>query len=238
MQRAATRLRGVDSTIDAGDRGFRPIPKEQPQPGASLREIFVFFAAKPSPRIIATTFVVAAASRLVIGGWGWWDVAIPAAIIALEPITEWVIHVHVLHRRPTQLGRFTIDPITARKHREHHRNPKDLRIVMVPFQALFPALFLALLAALLLEPARAAMFVASAFGMLLYYEWVHYLIHSPYRAKSAWFRNVSRNHIKHHFKNEHYWFGVTVSLGDRLLGTKPDEHEVETSPTVRTLGIE
>ena len=117
MQRAAARLRGVDSTIDAGDRGFRPIPKDQPQPGASLREIFVFFAAKPSPRIIATTFVLASASRLVIGGWGWWDLAIPAAIIALEPVTEWVIHVHILHRRPTQLGRFTIDPITSRKHR-------------------------------------------------------------------------------------------------------------------------
>lgn len=145
MQRAAARLRGVDSTIDAGDRGFRPIPKDQPEPGASLRDVFVFFAAKPSPRIIATTFLVAAASRLVIGDWGWWDVATPAAIIALEPIT-------------------------ARKHREHHRNPKDLRIVMVPFEALFPALFLALLAALLLEPARAAMLVASAFGMLLYVE--------------------------------------------------------------------
>ena len=100
MQRAAVRLRGVDSTIDAGERGFRPIPKDQPQPGASLREIFVFFAAKPSPRIIATTFVVAAVSRLVIGGWGWWDLAIPAAI-ACRHITLFVV---VFRHAPDELS--------------------------------------------------------------------------------------------------------------------------------------
>ncbi len=212
--------------------------KDQPQPGASLAEVAAFFARKPSPIIIATTFVTATVAKLVIGGWGWWDLAIPAGIIALEPFTEWVIHVRVLHRRPTKLGRFTIDPVTARKHREHHRNPKDLRIVMVPFQALFPALGLAGVLVLVLEPARATMAIASGFGMLLWYEWVHYLIHSPYRPKSTWFRNLSRNHIKHHFKNEHYWFGVTTSFGDRVIGTRPDEKTVETSPTVRSLGID
>lgn len=232
------RTLGVDSTIDAGDDGFRPTPADQPQAGASLGEIFRFFLAKPSPVIIATTFVLAAAARLVIGGWSWWDLAIPAAIIALEPFTEWFIHVRILHRRPTRVGRFTIDPRTARKHREHHRNPRDLRIVMVPFEALIPALVLAGVGAVLLPPERASIAIASGFGMLLWYEWVHYLIHSPYRPKSKWFRTLSRNHVLHHFKNEHYWFGVTVSLGDRALGTKPDEKSVDASPTVRTLGID
>jgi hypothetical protein len=230
--------RGADSSVDAGTTGFRPVPKDQPQPGASMAELVRFFFAKPSPTIIAATFLAAATARLAIGGFGWWDLAIPLAIVALEPFTEWVIHVHVLHRRPTRIGRFTIDPVTARKHREHHRNPKDLRIVMVPYQALVPALALAGLGVWLLEPARAATAIAAGFGMLLWYEWVHYLIHSPYRAKSAWFRNLSRNHIRHHFKNEHYWFGVTVSFGDRVLGTRPDERDVEVSPTVRTLGVE
>jgi hypothetical protein len=238
MQRASARPRGVDSTVRSGAGGFRPIPRDQPQPGASLAEILRFFLAKPSPVVIATTFVVAAATRVLIGSWGWWDLVIPLVVVALEPFTEWLIHVHVLHRKPTRIGRFTIDPVTARKHRDHHRNPKDLRIVMVPYQALVPALVLAGAVAVLLEPKRAAMVIASGFGMLLWYEWVHYLIHSPYRPRSTWFRNLSRNHIKHHFKNEHYWFGVTVSLGDRVLGTKPDEASVDVSPTVRTLGVE
>ena len=30
-----------------------------------------------------------------------------------------------------------------------------------------------------------------------------------------------RNHRLHHCKNEHYWFGVTMLSGDRLLGTAP-----------------
>jgi sterol desaturase/sphingolipid hydroxylase (fatty acid hydroxylase superfamily) len=47
---------------------------------------------------------------------------------------------------------------------------------------------------------------------------------------------VWRNHRLHHYKNEHYWFGVaTPGTADRLLGTFPEQSEVETSPTVRAL---
>jgi sterol desaturase/sphingolipid hydroxylase (fatty acid hydroxylase superfamily) len=74
--------------------------------------------------------------------------------------------------------------------------------------------------------------------MLGWYEWAHYLMHAPYRPKSQWFRNVSRNHVLHHFKNEHYWFGVTTSIGDRVLGTRPDGSTIPVSPTVRTLGVD
>jgi sterol desaturase/sphingolipid hydroxylase (fatty acid hydroxylase superfamily) len=233
------RLHGVDSTIDAGADGFRPIPKDQPQAGASLRELAVFFIKKPSPAFIVSTFVVAAVARLAIGDWGWWDLAIPILIVAAEPFVEWVIHVRLLHRRPTQLGRWTIDPIASRKHREHHRNPKDLRILMVPLQALFPAAPIAIAVAIWrLDPPQAAMALAAGFGMLAWYEWVHYLIHAPYRPKTTWFRSLSRNHVLHHFKNEHYWFGVTTSVGDRVLGTKPDPSTVTASPTVRTLGYD
>lgn len=228
----------MDSTIDAGENGFRPVPKDQPQPGATLGELVRFWLRKPSPVIIVTALVVTLSWRLSLGRWSWRDLVTVAVMVAVEPIVEWVIHVHVLHRKPTTVGRFTIDPVTARKHREHHRNPKDLRIVMVPFQALIPALVLAGAVALLLPPARAATGLATGFGLLAWYEWVHYLIHSPYRPKSAWFRRLSRNHVLHHFKNEHYWFGVTRNMGDRLLGTRPDERTVETSPTVRTLGVD
>lgn len=229
---------GVDSTIDAGANGFRTVPKDQPQPGASLGELAAFFLAKPSPIAIGATFVTAATTRLALRRFSWRDLIAPAVVVALEPFTEWVIHVHVLHRKPTRIGRFTIDPRTARKHRDHHRNPKDLRIVMVPTEALVPAFAVAGVAAKKLPARRSSMAIASGFGMLLWYEWVHYLIHSPYRPKSKWFRTLSRNHILHHFKNEHHWFGVTRTRGDKVLGTFPDEREVETSPTVRTLGVE
>jgi hypothetical protein len=40
----------------------------------------------------------------------------------------------------------------------------------------------------------------------------------------------------HHFKNEHYWFGVsTPGTADRVLGTYPDPQSVPTSPTAKNL---
>lgn len=224
--------------LDGHETDVLPIPTDQPQAGASLVEFIAFFARKPSPLIIGGAASVAAAARLWVGRWGWWDLLIPALIVAAEPFVEWIIHVRVLHRRPTRIGRFTIDPVTARKHRHHHRNPKDLRIVMVPFQALFPAAPIAVvLAVWLLDPAQATMALACGFGMLLNYEWTHYLIHAPYRPKTAWFRRISRNHRLHHYRSEHYWFGVTTSLGDWVLGTRPEQGDVPLSPTVRTLGL-
>ena len=46
---------------------------------------------------------------------------------------------------------------------------------------------------------------------------------------------MGRNHRLHHFKNEHYWMGVTMHLGDRVLGTLASPKEVPTSPTCRDL---
>jgi hypothetical protein len=233
------RQHGADSTLDGAEVDTVGVPPDQPQSGASLLELAAFFARKPSPIIIGTATLTAAAARVWIGRWSWRDLAVPAIILAAEPFVEWTIHVHLLHRRPTRLGRFTIDTVTARKHRLHHRNPKDLRIVMVPFQALFPAAPIAVgLAAWRLDPPQAAMSLAVGFGMLFTYEWTHYLIHAPYRPKTAWFRRVSRNHRRHHYRNEHYWFGVTNSFGDRVLRTRPEPGDVPLSGTVRTLGLE
>ena len=45
-------------------------------------------------------------------------------------------------------------------------------------------------------------------------------------------------HRLHHYKNEHYWFGVTSTVGDHLLRTAPDQTEVPKSSTARTLGVD
>jgi hypothetical protein len=239
LDRTHAKVRGADTMLDGRESDVLPVSTDQPGVGATLGELIAFFLRKPSPVIICITAATAAGVRVWLGRWGWWDLAIPLLIVAAEPFVEWLIHVHLLHRQPTRIGRFTIDPITARKHRLHHRNPKDLRIVMVPFQALFPAGPIAIaLAIWRLDPPQAAMALACGFGMLGYYEWTHYLIHAPYRPKTAWFRKLSRNHRLHHYRNEHFWFGVTTNVGDRVLGTRPEQSEVPLSPTVRTLGLQ
>jgi hypothetical protein len=67
------------------------------------------------------------------------------------------------------------------------------------------------------------------------YEWTHFLIHTAHRPRSRYYRAIWRNHRLHHFKNEHYWHGITNNVSDRVLGTNPGAPDVPKSRTARTL---
>ena len=197
------------------------------------------FARWPAPRLIAVVLAASVAGRVLVGRWSWWDLLGPAVILAAQPFTEWSIHVYLLHFKPTRVGGRTLDPLVARRHRAHHADPKDACLVFVPMPALlglvvglFAVLFVAL------PPPRALSALAAAYAMLFAYEWTHFLIHTSYRPRHRLYRYVWRAHRNHHFRNEHYWFGVTMHAADNLLGTFPDRGAVEVSPTARTLGVE
>jgi hypothetical protein len=197
------------------------------------------FASWRSPQIIVALFLAAVAGRVVVARWSWWGLLLPAVILAAQPFTEWLIHVFLLHFKPRQVGERTVDPLVARKHRAHHADPKDVGLVFVPMPALL--LLVAGLAAVLLPTmplSRGLSALVAAYAMLLAYEWTHFLIHSAYRPRHRVYRYVWRAHRNHHFRNEHYWFGVTMHLADHVLGTFPDRAAVEVSPTARTLGVE
>jgi hypothetical protein len=202
--------------------------------GAAVRT----FAGWRSPQLIAAALVLTLAGRVVVGNWSWWDLLVPAVILAAQPFTEWLIHVFLLHFKPRAVGGRTVDPLVARKHRAHHADPKDVGLVFVPLPALLP-LVLGLAAVLLptMPLSRGLSALLAAYAMLFAYEWTHFLIHSTYRPRHAPYRSVWRAHRNHHFRNEHYWFGVTMHLADHVLGTFPDRSAVEVSPTARTLGI-
>jgi sterol desaturase/sphingolipid hydroxylase (fatty acid hydroxylase superfamily) len=197
------------------------------------------FARWSSPQVIAVALAATVAARVAVGRWSWWDLLGPAIVLAAQPFTEWLIHVFLLHFRPRRLGRVAVDPLVARKHRDHHADPKDAGLVFVPMPALL-LLVLGLAAVLLptLPPSRALSVLVAAYAMLFAYEWTHYLIHSSYRPRHRLYRAVWRAHRNHHFRNEHYWFGVTMHLADHVLGTYPERSEVALSPTARTLGVE
>jgi folate-dependent phosphoribosylglycinamide formyltransferase PurN len=78
----------------------------------------------------------------------------------------------------------------------------------------------------------------AGFCMIFLYEWTHFLIHTAYRPRSAAYKAIWKNHRLHHFKNEHFWHGVTNNLSDRVLGTNPDQREVAKSETARMLAAE
>jgi len=207
--------------------------------GLSLRGAAALFARFGSPRIIVVLLLAAVAGRLAIGGWSWWDLLGPGVVLAAQPFTEWTIHVFVLHFRPRSVGKVRIDPLVSRKHRAHHADPKDLPLVFIPLPALaFLAAGLAAICLAALPLERGLTTLVAALAVLATYEWTHYLIHSTYRPRHALYRYVWRAHRNHHFRNEHYWFGVTVHLADHVLGTFPERTAVPVSPTARTLGVE
>ena len=205
------------------------------------------FRRKQSPRIIGGAIVAAAALRIALGDWSWWDPVAAAFITVVYPFGEWAIHVHLLHLRPFRFRGQRVELATARAHREHHEQPNDLRLILLgPLEA--AGLLLAavptavlLLAALTLPLPGAvpvgALVTALLTGYLLVgvYEWTHFLIHTAYRPRSRYYRSIWRTHRLHHFKNERYWHGITNTVGDRVLGTFPDQRDVPRSRTARTL---
>jgi hypothetical protein len=207
--------------------------------GLTLAGARRLFARQVTPKLIALALVGSLAARVAVGRCGWRDLLVPLVILAAQPFTEWLIHVFLLHFRPRRIGPVRIDPLVARKHRAHHADPKDLVLVFVPLPALL--LLIGGVAAISLVAFSAPIALTamlSAYAMLATYEWTHFLIHSTYRPRRALYRYVWRAHRNHHFRNEHYWFGVTMHLADHVLGTFPEKTAVGVSPTARTLGVD
>jgi len=207
---------------------------------ATLREASAFFLRQASPLILLAALSTALAARLALGGFSLWDL-VPPLLVALHwPLNEWMIHVFVLHAKPFRIGSRTIDPTVPRKHRAHHRDPWNLELLFIPLHSFAYTLPLLVGLAFLLAPSRelALSGLVAYLTLALHYEWVHFLCHTRYWPKSARYRSLVRNHRLHHFKNEHYWYGVSMLAADRPLGTAPAPEGIERSPTARTLGVE
>jgi sterol desaturase/sphingolipid hydroxylase (fatty acid hydroxylase superfamily) len=228
-----TALTDTASRAAAGDQ-----PRSYTTPGLSLRAAFGIFARELNPRLIGGMFTVALVVRIALGGWGWRDLIVAGVILALEPFTEWVIHVTVLHLRPITLRGRTVELHIARRHRLHHMDPKVIKHVLIPQGVLFRLVLFAVPLYYVVTPTwrQALTGLLTSYAMLLTYEWTHFLIHSTYVPRSWYYRYIWRAHRLHHYKNENYWFGVTVHVADHLLRTFPQRDDVDTSPTARTLG--
>ena len=195
------------------------------------------FLRNTPPRLIVVALAAAVAYRVSLGGWGWRDLLGPAIITALEPFTEWAIHVFLLHFRPRPIAGRTFDPYVSRKHRAHHQAPRSVTLVLLPARVVVLMLPIAAAIAIAFGQGKPSTYTTLAFAylMLLAYEWTHFLIHSKYRPKRWYYRVIWRNHRNHHFRNENYWFGVTSDVGDRVLRTAPERDAVAVSPTAKDL---
>lgn len=220
--------------------GKRPEDGRTLVEGNSLWDAWKKFVVHPTPILIGAIMIGGWTAKVLVGGWSWWDLALVAGLVAFWPVQEWLIHVFVLHLKPVRLFGKTFELHLSRKHREHHGDPWYTPDTYAPFRSLIVTVPVGLALWMWLAPGLpiAFMGVAAYATMGLVYEWTHFLVHTNYRPKSALYRRLWKNHRLHHFKNENYWYGVTMLSGDRLLGTSPKVRDVETSATCRTLGIE
>jgi sterol desaturase/sphingolipid hydroxylase (fatty acid hydroxylase superfamily) len=215
----------------------------------SLADCLREFSRQPSPPYLIGAVAIALALRLVQGGWSWRDAVVAVGLVAATPFVEWLIHVYLLHSPPINLRGRRVEMLTAREHRAHHEAPSVLGGVLLPVYGVL--VFLAMIALvnwlvsfgldLLLGGPRLAYAttgVLVSYTILAAYEWTHFLIHAPYKPRGRYFKAIWRNHRLHHFKNERYWFGVTSTIGDRVIGTLPDQRSVPRSATARSLHAE
>jgi hypothetical protein len=211
--------------------------------GAARRE----FARKRSPSMIAGAIIVLATVRVALGDFSWRDAVAVAAMLVVYPFGEWAIHVYLLHMKPVRIGGRRVEAPAARDHREHHQQPNDLSLILLAEKELAQLLLLAvpatvglgaLVVGLIAGPVQVGPLVSAALAgycAIFVYEWTHFLIHTAYRPRSRYYRAVWRNHRLHHFKNEHFWHGITNNVSDRVLGTNPEQSSVPRSRTARTL---
>jgi sterol desaturase/sphingolipid hydroxylase (fatty acid hydroxylase superfamily) len=224
------------------------IPRRDPRV-LTLGDCWRSFVRRRTPPILAAAIVAALALRLALASWDWRDAAVAVAVIVGTPLAEWAIHVYLLHAKPIRLGGYRYDLVAAREHRAHHMAPTELDGVLIPTYAVL--IFIPLIALTVWalsfpihaliggdRLAHAATGLLISYAILGAYEWCHFLIHTPYRPRGRYYRSIWRGHRLHHFKNEHYWFGVTSTVGDRILGTAPEQSEIPKSKTARTLGAE
>jgi len=148
---------------------------------------------------------------------------------------EYVTHRFALHAEPIKHP--FIGKLQRRLHYDHHIEPARLDLLFLPPWFGMP---------LIVGYANLYFFVSGSLDVmlailagnligLLYYEWVHFVAHIPVTPMTGWGRWMKKYHLLHHFKNEHYWFGVTNPLGDLIAGTFRDKDKTEKSPTTKFL---
>jgi len=149
----------------------------------------------------------------------------------------------MLHFKPRKLLGRTLDFYLPKTHRRHHADPWNLKWVFIPRHIHFWTVPQVALILWLLWPWKELALTGLTTYLLLglHYEWVHFLAHIPWCPSrgvvGAYYRRRVREHRYHHFRNENYWWGVSMGLGDRLLRTAPKVEDTGRSGTTNTLGL-
>jgi dihydroceramide fatty acyl 2-hydroxylase len=184
---------------------------------------FLNFFSRVHPAIPAIVFVPVIVAMYVLGagrGQGLLEMAgltlVGAALI--WTLTEYWLHRLVFHWQPKFRGGDRLHFII---HGVHHDHPNDrMRLVMppavsIPLSALFFGGFVALFGTPLAYP-----LFAGFIGGYLAYDYTHYYVHH-FVPKTQLGKDLRAAHMRHHFQDHRYGFGVSSPLWDVVFRTLP-----------------
>jgi hypothetical protein len=172
------------------------------------------------------------ASLSLWASWPWLLLVVVSA-----PFYEWVLHKYVLHRQLDPKPGFMRD-YQIRLHHGHHLRPDDRALQFAPPTSLvimFAQLY-GFYALVTWSFATALMPLAGSLAYYLMYEWIHLAHHT--KAYQPFFKlgaSLREAHMRHHFHNENYNWGITNGLGDIVLGTWKSTQDVPKSPTIKNI---
>ncbi|MCF3947006.1 sterol desaturase family protein [Acidiphilium sp. AL] len=151
-------------------------------------------------------------------------------------LSEYGYHRFAFHAKPMRAVPFILR-LQHRLHYDHHVEPDRLDLLFLPLWFLIPNLAVTggLVALIWPNLSVVASIIAGAMLAILYYEWVHYVAHIPYRPRTRWGRWIKKYHLWHHFKNERLWFGVTNPSFDLAMRTYARPDDVARSATTRNI---
>ena len=183
---------------------------------------FLDFFSRIHPAVPALIYGPAIVSLIVLGareGLG----ALEVVLLVLAGLLLWTLSEYWLHRKI-----FHWDPDHPIGHRlhfiihgVHHDHPTDrMRLVMPPGASIpLAALFFGLFWLIFGLPTALPLFAGFLIGYLMY-DYTHYYLHH-FVPKSKLGKRLREQHMRHHFQDHRYGFGVSSPLWDVVFRTLP-----------------
>jgi dihydroceramide fatty acyl 2-hydroxylase len=188
---------------------------------------FLNYFSRVHPIIPALIFFPVVAVMLWLGadrGAAAWELAaFFAGGLAIWTLTEYWLHRLLFHWQPGFRGGDRLHFII---HGVHHDHPNDrLRLVMPPAVSIpLAALFLWAFTLIFGTPAAYPLFAGFIAGYLTY-DYTHYYLHH-FVPRSDLGKRLREQHMRHHFQDHRYGFGVSSPLWDVVFRTLPRKRRV------------
>ncbi len=183
---------------------------------------FLDFFSRIHPSVPAIIFVPIIAALVWLGaddGQG----ALQIVLLMLGGFGIWTLSEYWLHRK---FFHWEPDNAFGRRmhfiiHGVHHDHPNDkLRLVMPPGASLpLAALFFGLFYLVFGLPTAFPLFAGFLIGYLVY-DYTHYYLHH-FVPKSDLGKRLREQHMRHHFQDHRYGFGVSTPIWDVVFRTLP-----------------